>query len=188
MKQKALKTTIGSKPEIFFFINDTKNLAQEGSRWVCLIRAGNRFLWLPWDRAYFQVQLTITMLSATSGRAQTALLTLPWKRPGVPFQGLEHQLGCSGLQGTEEPTKSDWNKIGIYHFQSKQSRSGGSSTIEVRAPEYHWGPRFLSSFCSTYSDFGFCPQSFTPVITKWLPLSQYIYYIFAQSLQNAEER
>lgn len=92
---------------------------------VCLIKAGSKFLQLPWDRACFQGQLTTTMLSATSGRAQTAhLTTLPWKCPATPPEPPFSSTGTPARmlsaekktqKKTEEPTNSDWNKKHIYH-------------------------------------------------------------------------
>lgn len=142
MKWKALKNRHWP-PNWDFVINDTRNLAQKESR-IGLPDQGwqSKFLWLPLNRASFQVQLTTAMLPATSGRAQRAqllCLQVP-SHNSRSSPGPEHQLGCSRLQGTEEPPESDGNKKGLYHSTSEKSGDRGSSKTEARAPQFHWGP------------------------------------------------
>lgn len=112
------------------------------------------------------------MLPATSGRVQTAYSAWdgPSHNPGWAFPppGQEHQLGCSGLQGTKEGDKK-----GVYHFQSKQLEAGAAPSLKPglhNAPEDQVLSIFLFSLLRLH-----CAQPFSLMIMKWLPLFHWVH-------------
>lgn len=180
MKLKVLKNHHWP-PDWDFVANDTKNLAQKGSR-VRLPDQG-------WQR-----KLMASTEPVSKGRSPHYAPCLLWESPDSKAHsarkgpGLQSQLVSSGLQGTEEPTNSGENIKVIYHPAEQSVWKQGQFRNWSKISTKPLRPQILCIFLLFYSDLAFCPQAFSWVMTKWLPQFQRILSPQSHSKMQMKDR